>query len=319
MKMRVVRKVLSGVIVAAGLCLAATMLLPVAFGYQRYVITSGSMTGTYDQGSIVFDKTVPDFGPGGRGRHHLQPAAVSGETGLITHRIYSIKNHGKDGFSYRTKGDANPAPDPWRFQLDQPTQATVAFAIPYLGYGIAALSMLPIRMIIIGLPALLIAIALIARMWREAGEEARARNAAILARQPASAAAQQPLQPMHGTAARDGRCPVTPDPAPPSQGARSRHDLARPVGNRRRTRPGGHRGMDHRVVGRKLHSVEIQPQQQLHRLFVVPGDPRRERQLHGHRSRQPGHHRRRLPARRRDREVGRQLGRRRDPHLHHGR
>jgi signal peptidase I len=35
------------------------MLLPVAFGYQRYVITSGSMTGTCDQGSIVFDKTVP--------------------------------------------------------------------------------------------------------------------------------------------------------------------------------------------------------------------------------------------------------------------
>jgi signal peptidase len=217
MKMRVVRKVLSGVIVAAGLCLA-TMLLPVAFGYQRYVITSGSMTGTYDQGSIVFDKTVPTSDLEVGDVITYSPPPSSGETGLITHRIYSIKNHGKDGFSYRTKGDANPAPDPWRFQLDQPTQATVAFAIPYLGYGIAALSMLPIRMIIIGLPALLIAIALIARMWREAGEEARARNAAILARQPASAAAQQPLQPMqaqqHVMAA--AQSPQT--PAPPSQG-----------------------------------------------------------------------------------------------------
>jgi choline-glycine betaine transporter len=71
--------------------------------------------------------------------------------------------------------------------------------------------MLPIRMIIIGLPALLIAIALIARMWREAGEEARARNAAILARQPA-AAAQQPLQPVQAQ-----QQPVQPVPVQPAQ------------------------------------------------------------------------------------------------------
>jgi signal peptidase I len=177
-----------------------------AFGYQRYVITSGSMTGTYDQGSIVFDKTVPTSDLEVGDVITYSPPASSGETGLITHRIYSIKNHGKDGFSYRTKGDANPKPDPWRFQLDQPTQATVAFAIPYLGYGIAALSMLPIRMILIGLPALLIGVALIARMWREAGEEARARNAAILARQPAAAAPQQPVPPVE-------------TPASPSQGS----------------------------------------------------------------------------------------------------
>jgi signal peptidase len=176
------------------------MLLPAAFGYQRYVIVSGSMTGTYDQGSIVFDKTVPTSDLKVGDVITYAPPRSSGETGLITHRIYSISDHGKGGVTYRTKGDANPQPDPWRFQLDQPTQAKVAFAIPYLGYGIAALSMLPIRMIIIGLPALLIAVALIARMWREAGEEARARNEAILARHAAEqqqlAAQQQPPQPV---------------------------------------------------------------------------------------------------------------------------
>ena len=210
--MRVVRKVLSGVIVAAGLCLAATMLLPAAFGYQRYVITSGSMTGTYDRGSIVFDQTVPTSNLQVGDVITYSPPASSGVDGLITHRIVSIKSHGKDGVSYRTKGDANPNADPWRFQLDQPTQAKVAFAIPYIGYGIAALSMLPIRMIIIGLPALLIAFALIARMWREAGEEARAQNQAILARQPAAALPPQPPQ-QAGVA-------VAPSPqtaAPPSQ------------------------------------------------------------------------------------------------------
>ena len=43
---------------AACLALAGLMLLPGLLGYQRYVITSGSMTGTYDRGSVVFDKVV---------------------------------------------------------------------------------------------------------------------------------------------------------------------------------------------------------------------------------------------------------------------
>jgi signal peptidase I len=196
--MRVVRKVLSGIIVAAGLCLAATMLLPAVFGYHRYVITSGSMTGTYDRGSIVFDKAVPvsDLEVGDVITY--TPPASSGVDGLITHRIVSISDHGADGVSYRTKGDANPDPDPWRFQLDQPTQAKAAFSVPYLGYGIAALSMLPVRMLIIGLPALLIALALIARLWREAGEEAYRRNLAIIAQheqqQRQTASASPPTQ-----------------------------------------------------------------------------------------------------------------------------
>jgi len=228
--MRAVRKVLSGSIVAAGLCLAATMLLPAAFGYQRYVIVSGSMTGTYDQGSIVFDKTVPTSDLKVGDVITYAPPRSSGETGLITHRIYSISDHGKGGSTYRTKGDANPQPDPWRFQLHQPTQAKVAFAIPYLGYGIAALSMLPIRMIIIGLPALLIAIALIARMWREAGEEARVQNEAILARHAAQQQ-QQPIQPVVQQQAVQAvqpeqpvqqpvmaAAPVPQTPAPPAQG-----------------------------------------------------------------------------------------------------
>jgi signal peptidase len=185
--MRVIRKVLSGVIVAAGLCLAAAMLLPAAFGYQRYVITGGSMQGTYDRGSIVFDKPVPvsDLKVGDVVTY--TPPASTGVRGLITHRIISVTNDAKDGVSYRTKGDANPEADPWKFQLDQPTQARVAFAIPYVGFGIAALSMLPVRMLIIGAPALLIAFALMARLWRQAGEEARARREATFAQQAAAA------------------------------------------------------------------------------------------------------------------------------------
>jgi signal peptidase len=197
--MRVVRKVLSGIIVAAGLCLAATMLLPVAFGYQRYVITGGSMQGTYDRGSIVFDKAVPvsDLKVGDVITY--TPPASTGIDGLVTHRIISVHHHGEQGTSFRTKGDANESPDPWRFQLDQPTQARVAFSVPFLGFGIAALSMVQVRMLVIGLPALLLAFVLIARLWRQAGEEAYRQNLAILAQHEQQAATAPPPPPTQGS------------------------------------------------------------------------------------------------------------------------
>jgi signal peptidase I len=199
--MRVVRKVLSGFIVAAGLCLAATMLLPAAFGYHRYVITGGSMQGTYDRGSIVFDKPVPVSALKVGDVITYTPPADTGIDGLVTHRIVSIR-HGEQGTSFRTKGDANESPDPWRFQLDQPTQARVAFSIPYVGFGIAALSMLPVRMLVIGLPALLIAFVLIARLWRQAGEEAYRQNLAIVAKHEQQTAIAPPPPPpaTHGGA-----------------------------------------------------------------------------------------------------------------------
>jgi signal peptidase len=51
-------------------------------------------------------------------------------------------------------------------------------AIPYAGYAFAALAIREVRMAVIGLPALLIALVLLVRLWRDAGEEARAGEAA---------------------------------------------------------------------------------------------------------------------------------------------
>jgi signal peptidase len=154
------------------------MLVPALLGLQRYVITGGSMTGTYDRGSIVLDRAVPvaDLRVGDVITY--RPPARTGIPGLVTHRIVSIRDRGSNGPSFRTKGDANPKPDPWRFTLSAPTQARVVFSIPYLGYGLAALSIRFVRMLVIGLPALLIAIALIVRLWRDAGADTDAEEAA---------------------------------------------------------------------------------------------------------------------------------------------
>ena len=49
----------SALVLAAGLLFGAVLVLPAALGWQRYVIVSGSMTGSYDRGSLVLDEVVP--------------------------------------------------------------------------------------------------------------------------------------------------------------------------------------------------------------------------------------------------------------------
>ena len=61
--------------------------------------------------------------------------------------------------------------------LIQPTQARYVFKIPYLGYFLALLSIRQVRMLLIGLPALLIAISLLWSLWSKAGEDVRMQEA----------------------------------------------------------------------------------------------------------------------------------------------
>ena len=105
-------RTLATALCVACLLLGALMILPGLFGYQRYVITSGSMTGTYDRGSIVFEDVVPvsDLRVGDVITY--TPPAGSGPDGLVTHRIVSIERDQFERPLFRTKGDANPTADP---------------------------------------------------------------------------------------------------------------------------------------------------------------------------------------------------------------
>ena len=141
--------------VASGLVLllAALILIPAALGLQRYAIAGGSMSGTYDVGSLVFEEVVPvDELEVGDVITYVPPAD-SGIDNLVTHRIVEI-----DGSSFRTKGDANPDLDPWTFELTAATQARVKWHVPFAGYPFLALQDRSVRMLLIGLPAGLIAL-----------------------------------------------------------------------------------------------------------------------------------------------------------------
>ena len=164
------RRALSFLLCAAALVLALAVLVPALLGFQRYVITSGSMTGTYDRGSLVFDRVVATSGLREGDVITFRPP---GQAGLVTHRIASVRTvRGQRVFT--TKGDANRTADVWGpLTLRDARQARVAFHVPYVGYGIAALCDRRVRMVVIGLPALLIAISTLAGLWRDTSPQAR--------------------------------------------------------------------------------------------------------------------------------------------------
>jgi signal peptidase len=159
---------------------ALIMLGPALLGFHRYVILTGSMTGTYDRGSVVFDRPVPvaDLKVG-------DPITYSPPAGFtsqqrVTHRIWWI-GRGADGRRvFRTKGDANKHPDAWTFTLNQATQDRVVFHIPEVGYVFTVLSIREFRVVLIGLPALIIAVMMLRALWREGGEQARRQKLAEL-------------------------------------------------------------------------------------------------------------------------------------------
>jgi signal peptidase len=159
----------------AGVVVAMFVLLPSVFGWQRYSIVSGSMTGTYDRGTLVLDEVVPvaDLRVGDVITY--RPPA---KDHVITHRIAWIGKDDAGRRIFRTKGDANPVADPWTFSLGQPTQARVRIGVPFVGHILTALSRRDVRMGVIALPALLIALFTLLALWRQLGETARAAESA---------------------------------------------------------------------------------------------------------------------------------------------
>lgn len=137
---------------------AAAFLLPSLLAYQRYVITGGSMSGTFERGSVAFEKTVPvDDLEVGDVVTYLPPADT-GVTTLVTHRIVK-KRHASDGsLVFRTKGDANDHVDPWTFQLYAAVQPRVEFTVPTIGYLFLGLADRDVRVVVVGIPAGLIAL-----------------------------------------------------------------------------------------------------------------------------------------------------------------
>jgi signal peptidase I len=164
---RLARALLTALCLGAMLVAVGALLLPALLGYQRYVITGGSMTGTIPKGAVIYSRLTP--------LESLREGDVitfvpPGLSRPVTHRIVSVTPDEAGELVFRTKGDFNETADPWEVHLADRAQARYAFHVPYLGYVLAALAIRQVRMLLIGLPAVIIAISLLVSLWREAGE-----------------------------------------------------------------------------------------------------------------------------------------------------
>jgi signal peptidase I len=173
---RLVRRVgrlFLNLVFAAMIGCVGIMLVPAALGFHRYVILTGSMTGTYDRGSIVFDRPTPTSGlKVGDPITYSPPPGFTSQT-RVTHRIWSIHRGANGVRVFKTKGDANAHPDIWNFTLNQPMQDEVVFHVPEVGYLFLMLSIRDFRIVLVGVPSLIIALIMLFGVWREAGDAAR--------------------------------------------------------------------------------------------------------------------------------------------------
>lgn len=153
---------------AAFLTAAALVLLVLPlFGFRAYVVTGDSMRGTFNRGALLLTRTVPvaslKVGDVITFRPPQQQAA-------ITHRIVEVLPQSDGRVVFRTKGDANEAPDPWQFTLDHPQQAKYLAHVPYLGYAFGALGLRPVRAALIAVFGLLVVGTAFSALWERLGE-----------------------------------------------------------------------------------------------------------------------------------------------------
>jgi signal peptidase len=174
--------VLTWIAFVAALVILGLMLVPGLLGWQRYVIVSGSMEPTIPKGSVVYDAVVPVSELQVGDVITFAPPPEFHISDPVTHRIIEIgiapPNSDHPGErTFRTQGDANDAPDAWTLVFDHERQTEVVHHLPYVGYVYMALDHRWVQLLVVGIPALVIVVVLLASLWRLAGESVREERA----------------------------------------------------------------------------------------------------------------------------------------------
>ncbi len=141
------------------LATAGPRVLPYRVSYVR----SGSMAPAMPVGALaVFVPTRATDLARGDVIAFVPPRATDAE--MVAHRIVDVERTA-DGRSFVTRGDANARPDRWRIPArGEGWRQTVV--VPYLGYGLAAMTVPAVRISLIAGLAVLVAASLLAALWR---------------------------------------------------------------------------------------------------------------------------------------------------------
>jgi signal peptidase I len=111
---RTMARVTTALIAGAVVTFVAAYAGLLVAGYKPVAVYSGSMVPTLGVGSLAVDRVVTARSVRVGDVITFDDPYVKGR--LVTHRVVKIVPT-KHGLAYRTKGDANPARDPWAIQL----------------------------------------------------------------------------------------------------------------------------------------------------------------------------------------------------------
>lgn len=172
-------RILGRILSTAGMVTAIAAFLflavgPRVLGYQTSTMLTGSMSPLINPGDVVVSVARPAAEL--KSGDVITYGIPVEDHRVETHRIIDV-DRGADGtVTVRTKGDANPAADPWTATLQDDTVAVHTVTIPYLGTAIRTLrDPLVQGALTYGAPTLLVAV-LLTSIWRKP----------TAARQPAS-------------------------------------------------------------------------------------------------------------------------------------
>ena len=128
---RTVGRVLGAVALASALALLViTVVIPLVTGSKVYTVLTGSMTPGLPPGSLVMVRPVKadDIGVGSVITYQVE----SNRPEVVTHRVVTMGVRENGAPVYRTKGDANPDPDP-KWVRPVQVRGEVWYTVPYVG------------------------------------------------------------------------------------------------------------------------------------------------------------------------------------------
>jgi len=147
---------------AAGtvLVLGSSALLFAAAGLLFFLhvsvqpVLTGSMRPTYAPGAALVSRAIPVS--------RIRPGMVvifvpPGKTVSYAHRVVSVSGS-PDHPVITTKGDANPAPDPWHARIDAPSIQQVVFGVPLAGNAMVAMHGNAVRVLMVVSAGLFVAV-----------------------------------------------------------------------------------------------------------------------------------------------------------------
>jgi signal peptidase len=167
---RAARRALRTATLATVACAAAVVLaigLPHAFGFKSFTVMSGSMEPAIGTGAVVVERPIaPREARVGDVVTFKDP---EGGERLITHRVKSVRVRGGTA-RFVTKGDANNAVERWSVPAEGGI-GRVAYDVPKVGYLMVYAGGRYGRILLLALPALLLAAYEVARIWRPEREK----------------------------------------------------------------------------------------------------------------------------------------------------